>query len=890
MRPEGIKLGRKVSWPALVALFLVPLLVVGSLVGLTSHRNDHRVTAAIVNADAGTEIDGQQVPMGRQLAAAMMDYDGGENIQWILADEASGEDGLATGEYSAVVHIPEAFSKEVMSFAANDADVAEKARVDVLVSRNSPAWDAELAQEIARIATNALNKTLTEQYLDGIYVGFNEVGGQFGQLMDGVDQLDDGASQLADGVGQASDGTVQLSDGLGQLSGASTQIVDGGSQLSAGGGELADGASQLAAGVGELNAGVQEMAGQMPALVDGVGQLASGADQLLPGVAQYTDGVGQLVGGVGQLGDGLDQMVAGMDSAEMDFSEIQQLVDGSAQLADGARQVADGVDQVVTPLEAFDGLITDEMVADARQLADRAQGLGEAVTQADRQMQGYASGELAPPAELDQLAAQLKAGFQCAVEDPEVCEQQRAAFEAGVDQAVYGGFRAGAARGTELLNSTEPESGKTYLELAQEASGPIADQMAQAADGLAQAQQLIPGLMQLRDGAEQVATGNEQLADGIALMGEELPKQLTEQMGELRGGLVQLRDGADQIVEQSQPLVTGGAQLGAGATQLNDGIQRLASEVSALPEGVEQLADGTAQLATGATELGSGVGEYTSGVAQYVDGVWQFTDGVGQTADGAVELADGMTQLDDGASQLSEGIGTMSDELAAGADQLPNYSESDRETLADVVSSPIGTDDSLLARGATPLMALALVAGLWLAGLAAFTITRPVPSDVVMSRAPSWLLWLRTVGIPTAVVAGAGAALGVVGGVVLGLGVGRTVGLMALLAFLGAVFALVHHALTGWLGHVGRAISMVLLAVTVALGLSSGVPAWLDVVAALSPLQGGLTTTRGLLAGHGEVTQVLAMVFVGALFAALSWAAIGLRRQLTPAKFQARLA
>ncbi|SDL09573.1 YhgE/Pip domain-containing protein [Tessaracoccus oleiagri] len=886
MRPEGTrKFGRKVSWPVLAALFLVPLLIVGALLGLVDRADEDKVTAAIVNLDEGTEIEGQFVPMGRQLAAEMMDRDG-ENITWILADEPSADEGLLTGEYSAVVTIPANFSRAAMSFSANDADVAEKARIDVEISRNAPASDGVLAQDIARIATGSLNDMLTSQYLENIYLGFNQVGDQFGQLVDGVDQLRDGADQLADGTSQAADGSAELADGMGQLADGGDQLAAGGDQLADGSYELQDGAVQLADGAGQLDAGVQQMAGQMPALTAGVQQLVDGAEQLLPGVAAYTEGTAQVVGGVGQLYDGLDRVVVGMDSAQPDFSELDQLVDGSAQLAVGADQVADGLDQVVAQVEPLDGLVTDEMVAAAQQLGAQADQLGGFVRDTDAALRGYASGAVPPPAELTVLADQLKAGFECTVDDPALCDELRTVYEQGIDQALGTGFQQGAGAASEFLHSTEPETGMTYLELAQYAGDELSTAMGPVVEGLQGAQQLVPGLRQLRDGSRAVADGNQQLADGIEVLATELPRQLTSELGTLRDGIAQLRDGAGRIVDGAQPLVDNGPALADGSTQLLGGIRQLGSQLGALPAGVSQLADGTRQLSDGARQLSDGVGLFSDGVVSYVDGVWQYTSGVGQAAVGAGELSDGLAQLDDGTGQLADGIGTLSDELAAGADQLPYYSDSDRATLADTVSSPVDQADEPMAKGDVPLAAVILVAGVWLAALAAFVVARPVPTDVVSSRASSLALWTRTVGLPTGIVTAVGLVVGLIGGVLLDLTLGRTVGLMAILALLGVVFSVTQHALAGWLGHIGRGISLVLLAVTVALGFSSAVPGWLDWIAAVSPVHSGMLLTRSWLAGAEVVLAVFALVFVGILFAALSWMAIGTRRQLAPSKFR----
>ncbi|WP_296140019.1 hypothetical protein [uncultured Tessaracoccus sp.] len=860
MRPEGIRKGRRVTWAALVALLVVPLLVAGTLLGLVRRGGEDRVVAAIVNLDEGTEVDGKPVPMGRQLAAEMMGYEG-DNIHWILADEPSGNEGLRSGEYAAVVTIPTDFSERAMSFSANDADRAEKARVQVTVSRNAPAFDADLAQEIARIATQSLNKFLTSQYLDGIYVGFNEVGGQFQQIVDGANQLHDGSTKLSDGVRDAADGSAELSDGMDQLS-------DNSGRLRAGGRKLADGTRQLS---------------------DGVQQLAGGAQQLLPGVAQYADGAARAIGGVAQLEDGLDQAVQGLDAGgQGDLSQLQQLVDGAnklrsgsrtiaekqQELADGADEMADGIDQFVTPIEGLDGLVTDEMIAGVKQFRGRVGELGQAVVELDDDLRGYADGSLPPPKEVTAAAERLKQQFRCDDPDPAVCEQLRAAYERGVDAAIIGGFRQGAQEATDFLHTVDPDTGKTYLEIAKGAEGPIGEVLDQVADGLEQAQGVVPGLVRLRDGSrkladgaqqladggKELAGGNAKLADGVQRLATELPAELQRQMGRLRAGLVQLRDGAGRIVDGAKPLVANSKRLGDGATKLNDGIQRLARETGALP----------------------------SGVLTYVDGVWQYSEGVDEAAAGAGELADGMGKLGGGARELDQGLGTFAGKLADGKKQIPSFSEGDRSKLADVVSSPVDPDTGLMTRGTLPLTAVILVAAVWLAALAACTVARPVPSDVVRSNASNTALWARTVAVPTAIVTGVGALLGVVGGVLWHMSVARTAGLVVILAGLGFVFTLTHHALVAWLGHVGRGISLVLLAVTIALGLSSGVPTWLGVVASVSPLQSGMLLGRAWLAGAPVITALGLMVFVAAVFAGLSWAAIALRRQLTPRTFRLR--
>jgi len=785
---------KSIKLPALIALILVPLLAVAALIGLTT-RDDEAISAAVVNLDEAVTIDGQMVPMGRQLAAAMVDRDG-DNVSWTLADAPSAAAGLKTGRFSAVVTIPKTFSAAATSFSENDADAAEQATIKVQVSDNSPVTDSQVAQQVARLAVDTINSTLTESYLDGIYVGFNTVGDQFVTIIDGVNQLHDGSSQLADGTEQASQGASQLASGLGLLRDNSQQLIDGGTQLASGADDLADGASQLADGVGELSE-------QAPQLVDGVGQLADGADQLLGQIPDYADGAAQAIGGVSSISDGLTQVIDGLDSAgSTDTSQLDQLVAGAEGLSDGIQQVDD----------AMSGL--------AQPNAPLPDGVESGVSQQVLAAMGMSS------------------GFDCTTFgiDQANCAQTTAAFNAALSAGIRGGFKAGTTAASTALN-TEDASGNSLI-----------------------------------SGAEQLAAGVDQLAT-------ELPKQTAEQLGTLKDGLTQIRDGADELSEKAQPIVDNASVIGDGATQLLDGINQLNSQIGQLPDGIEQLADGTNQLSDGASQLADGVGTYTSGVAQYADGVVQ-------AADGADEFAAGMVDLSDGVNQLDEGIATFASEMAKGADQLPSYSQSDREALKTVVAAPVQQSDSLISSSQIPMISLLLACALWLGALASFVAIRPIPRDVVTSRASSLLLWARTMWLPVVVVAGQGVVMGIIGGAVLNTSIGTTVGLSALLAVAGVSFVFANHALASWFGNVGRAISVILLAVTVALGLSSAT-GWLSPLGTISPLYNAFLLVRTWLSGgSGEVGLAAVAILMAAIGAVLSIMSITARRRLTAEKFR----
>ena len=98
--PERAHAGRRAGWLTLVGLVLVPLTVGGLLTWALwqpLQRLD-RVQAAVVNQDVPVELDGQTVPLGRQLAAALVTSAG-------TADDAAGTDDTAGTDPDAVANV-----------------------------------------------------------------------------------------------------------------------------------------------------------------------------------------------------------------------------------------------------------------------------------------------------------------------------------------------------------------------------------------------------------------------------------------------------------------------------------------------------------------------------------------------------------------------------------------------------------------------------------------------------------------------------------------------------------------------------------------------------------------------------------------------------------------
>lgn len=799
---ERADTGRPVTWLSILGLILVPVIIAAGFVFAAWQANDRldSVRAAVVNNDEGAEVDGQTVPLGRQLSAGLVDSEE-DNLEWVLSDDADAADGLASGEYAAVITIPEGFSRAVMSSGEDDPLLARQATIDVTSSQVSPLADATIGQAIAEVARTQFNTGFTSQYLDKIYLGFNDIGEQFREVADAAGEIADGTEQLSEGTGDAAEGATAFADGAEQLDAGSGPLVEGANGIADGAGGLATGARELSGGANELADGTEELAGGAGELADGADELSDGLGQMRDQTADLPDQTRQLADGASQLSEGVDEYTGGIDELVRQLGEfdtggedgsIEDLTDGLDELSDGSSQLADGIAGINDGLGEYQQGLDDQAAA-AGNLAGSATSLDDLV----------AAG-LMTESEAEAARAQLCPEGTA----PEVCAGAEPAFVAGLLSGTAGALE-GASAG---LDQQDPRTG----------------------------QSINSGLDELEDGASQLDDGVQELASGLgaALTGlVEGLAEFTDRSDELLDGSRQLREGASGLADGTDQLADGMGDLsdgiGAsadGATQLADGTDQLADGTGELASGARQLADGTGQLADGADELSAGAGEFTTGLSAY-------TDGVGQLSTGAGDLATGLTELDEGTGELAEGTRQLADGLDEGKDQIPSYTAPERDALAEAVSEPVAADDGLLGSiSQASTIALLLVMALWLGALITYTVVRAVSATAVTSRKPSWAIMARGLlpGLLVAIVQAV--ILTFVGQIVLELHFFDLTALLVLAMFAGIVFMVVNYALVAWFGGVGRFVSVALVVLAVAGRALGATPDFFQAVAPFLPL------------------------------------------------------
>ncbi|MDR1513839.1 MAG: YhgE/Pip family protein, partial [Propionibacteriaceae bacterium] len=343
-----------------------------------------QLDAAVVNLDEPVTVNGEHMPLGRQLAAELV---GGSShldstYNWVITTAEDAAKGLREGTYVALVTIPEGFSAAATSSAGAPVD-ARRAMIEVATSTRAAQFDDVISRVVVDAAVRALSNQVTSGYLSGVYFGFTT-------LKDGLTSATDGAWRLADGTGQAVDGAVQLDSGAGQL-------VAGADQLARGSRTVANGVAELSSQVDrQLVAAAPQLRGGIVRLNDGLQQMKTAAPQL----RQVADPLGEGADAVSKWAEGLE----GDAGAQAEF--LVSLVEACRETADdafcdrvrdflsnalGDPDVAQALNQFLDCL----GQAADEVGAFADQMGDLADGLEQAAAgsaELERKTRDYVAG------------------------------------------------------------------------------------------------------------------------------------------------------------------------------------------------------------------------------------------------------------------------------------------------------------------------------------------------------------------------------------------------------------------------------------------------------------------------------------------------------------------
>ncbi|SDU99547.1 putative membrane protein [Microlunatus sagamiharensis] len=440
------------------------------------------------------------------------------------------------------------------------------------------------------------------------------------------------------------------------------------------------------------------------------------------------------------------------DGADKLHDGIVSADDGSAKVADGARTAASGA---------------DDLHAGATQLATglgtAQKGSGDLVTGIDRLHTGagrLADGSAQVADGTQQLNDRVQPVLKTAARDlPKVERETKATANALDDLAQTAAGRTGSI-------SSDLAAVDTALDSLQEDNPELADD---------------PAFQRARQRVADASGRSDEIA------------------GQVKDGAARVHR-ANQVVQSAGDLAADARKASRDLDRLNDGAQSVAS-------GAKTLNSGLGDAESGARRLDSGIGTAATGAVQ-------LRDGAGSLASGLADLSGGASDLHSGLGKLDSGSKTLATQLQKGTDRIPTPTADEQDRAVQVLSSPadvtmtVDNAAGVYGRGLAPLF---FSIALWVFGISAFLVVRPISGRALAGRASAVRLGL-------AGWAPVGAVAVVAGWLMLGV-VWATLGLDPLhpglaigVVTLGAVaFSAVAHLLRTALGTVGASLLLVTL-------------------------------------------------------------------------------
>lgn len=580
VRLERIFASTRLSWVSLIGVLMVPIVMATGFLAATwdSTSRWDKVQAAIVNNDEPVKADGQLVPLGRQLAGGLVDPedDTADNVDWVISNTADSAAGLADGRYAVVITIPKNFSANATSFSANDDDKSEHATIDVQTSKASGVTDSAVADAISASAVSTLNGDINRQYLQNLYLGFNQTQQGMQQSADGAADLANGASELRHGIGQSASGGDKLANGLDELSERADDLADGLQRADAGAGQLAAGTGSLARAAKQAHNGAAQLDQGVGELDQRVATYGKGVRTFADGLGEYVDGVDTYIGVVDPIAERVRDLAA---VAEKFLAEVNRVARDIAQYLDEIQEYADDVIQFVESIGP-----TADQVADG--VTDQA-----AAKCAQQQLDA-------------QQCRLFTAGMKAGAEGTATGVKQALLDSGRPDQPARGEQLVASSKkvttaGEQLSGAGErlPAALKSLTQMSSMIRN-SADRLVRSGDQLGTAgARLTVGANRLLSGAKQMEgristlhDGTGRLADGTGMLADRAD-QLSSGATELKVGMGQLADGGDQLAADTNRSATGAHRLSTGLDQLNDGGKQLASGADQLADGLQQGAD-----------------------------------------------------------------------------------------------------------------------------------------------------------------------------------------------------------------------------------------------------------------------------------------------------------
>lgn len=485
LRQEWKKLfSNRILLVVTAAVIIIPAIYTTLFLGSMwdPYGNVGKLPVAVVNHDRPAVLDGRTLHIGKDLAEELK---GNDSLDFCFPSEEDAEKGLETGRYYMVITIPEDFSENA---AALTAPSPEKMVLQFKTNPGTNYIASKMGETAMKELKNSIREEVTRSYAQVMIDKAAEAADGVAQAVDGIQNLDAGASSLAGGIAEAGEGGEKLASGTAAADESMVSLSKGLSVLEEKTSGLPAAASALDEGAGALTDGAQSISQGLDTLSSGVSDLQEGADTLSAGLNAVTGEGGarsaQLRSGAAALRDALGAIVSAMPTGDSRSAATADSSTGNSSPADSRSAAA----------------------ADSSAAAAADSGSGDTAD-----IPGNLSGLIAELSAVQQQAAALSQGID--------------AYTAGADAAADAGLQLAAGvtqlrAGVDSLKSGMSDLNGGIISLRSgtsslaESAPALTEGITQAASGAEQIQQ--QGTLALRRGAADLDNGLGRLGEGAA--------------------------------------------------------------------------------------------------------------------------------------------------------------------------------------------------------------------------------------------------------------------------------------------------------------------------------------------------------------------------------------
>lgn len=208
-------------WLALLTPVITAFVGIASIAGdaVDSTTGQPNLTAAIVNNDELSMTDptlGTSGLAGRVLVGELVNATN-SGFDWEITNAESAQSGLQSGEYAAVVTIPENFTDAYISSTTN---TPVQAVLSIQTDGSQSYIAALLARALASNLQSSISSALTQTFVDTLLVSFTGIS-------DGLSAISQGAGALQQGLGEMTTLSQALPGLTSDLAGGSRMVTNG---------------------------------------------------------------------------------------------------------------------------------------------------------------------------------------------------------------------------------------------------------------------------------------------------------------------------------------------------------------------------------------------------------------------------------------------------------------------------------------------------------------------------------------------------------------------------------------------------------------------------------------------------------------------------------------